>query len=27
MEWVWGLLQPGFVDVRWAPPPCFTWPL
>jgi len=19
MEWVWGLLQPGFV--RWAPPP------
>jgi len=23
VEWVWGLLQPGFV--RWAPP-CFTWP-
>ena len=24
VEWVWGLLQPGIV--RWAPPPCFTWP-
>jgi len=25
LEWVWGLLQPGFV--RWAPPSCFTKPL
>jgi len=24
LEWVWGLLQPGFV--RWDPP-CFTKPL